>query len=86
MWPLVIVDYHPSVTGPYTIEWGWSLRDTIIKYVGIDTHKIEPGEAGFYYGTGVCGFDLKVHITKSWTNTMHAVFDEYAIIGKPPEL
>jgi hypothetical protein len=30
--------------------------------------------------------NLKIHMTNSWTNIMHAVFDEYAIIGKPPEL
>jgi predicted neuraminidase len=96
--PNSAVDFIKLKNGHLLLVYNDSMNDRTPLTVAISTdgdktyphrRNIAGGDNSFAYPYAIQTHDGKIHIvytTNSRTTIMHAVFDEYAIIGSPPEL
>ena len=96
--PNAAVDFIKLRNGHLLLVYNNSMNDRTPLTVAVSTdgdktypyrRDIAGGDNSFAYPYAIQSRDGKIHIiytTNSRTTIMHAVFDEYAIIGKPPEL
>ncbi len=96
--PNAAVDFIKLKNGHLLLVYNHSMNDRTPLTVAISTdgdksypyrRNIAGGDNTFAYPYAIQSRDGKIHViytTNNRTTIMHAVFDEYAIIGSPPEL